>query len=204
MAKSYDEMSDGQNGGKDEPLISKNIYPGEIRSTSKATQMHRPIPSTPCHTAKSTPTPSPNESILEIVINSRPLRLGHTLLLPIHLRNLSATSCHIRLLIISNLDKSGEPQTDSFLSTVVDTFLAASFVARAESQVCGFDLPDVLGLEPDVGLMLGRAGMRVEGLGPVDGYIFELRVEFLQNGFREASADVTDSFVGVGGGVVAG
>jgi hypothetical protein len=52
--------------------------------------------------------------------------------------------------------------------------------------------------------VLVAAGVRVEGLGAVDGDGGELGVQFFEHGFREASPDVADGFVGVGFGTVAG
>lgn len=46
--------------------------------------------------------------------------------------------------------------------------------------------------------------MRVERFRPVDDDVFELGVQFFEDGFREARADVADGFVGFGVGVVAG
>ncbi len=39
--------------------------------------------------------------------------------------------------------------------------------------------------------------MRVEGLGFVDGVVFEFGVEFFEHGFGEAGADVADGLVGL-------
>ena len=45
--------------------------------------------------------------------------------------------------------------------------------------------------------------MRVERLGSIDDDGRELRMQFLENRFREACSDIADCFVSVGGTVVA-
>ena len=92
--------------------------------------------------------------VLEIIVNCRTLVLRDALLLSVHLRNLSAGGSFIRLLVVSDFDKPREPQTDALLTRGVNTLLAAGLVPRAEGQIRGLDLPDVLWLEPDVRLML--------------------------------------------------
>lgn len=52
--------------------------------------------------------------------------------------------------------------------------------------------------------MLSARGVRVEGLGPVDDDFAELFVELLEDGLREARADVADGLVRVRRGIVAG
>ena len=70
------------------------------------------------------------KSILEIIIHRRTLILRHALLLPVHLRNLPTTRRLIRLLVIPNLDKPREPQTNALFTRWIDAFLAASFISR--------------------------------------------------------------------------
>lgn len=69
--------------------------------------------------------------ILEIIIYRGTLVLRHTLLLPIHLGNLSTRRRHIRLLIISRLQVSRESQTDTLLTLRIHVFFQASLVSRA-------------------------------------------------------------------------
>jgi len=141
-------------------------------------------------------------SILEIIVDRRPLALRHTLLLPIHLRYLSRGCSHVRLLIIPHADESWESQTDSLLS--INAFLTARFIPWTQRQVGSLDFPDVAWLEPDVGLVLITRGVGVEGFRAVDGDGGKLGVEFFEDSFAEAGADVADSFVGVGSGITAG
>jgi hypothetical protein len=51
-------------------------------------------------------------------------------------------------------------------------------------------------------LVARRVG--VEGLGAIDGYGGELGVEFFEDGFAEAGADIADAFVSVSRCIVAG
>ena len=46
--------------------------------------------------------------------------------------------------------------------------------------------------------------MGIERFGSIDRVLFEEGVEFFEDGFGEAGADVADCFVGLLGGVVAG
>lgn len=136
-------------------------------------------------------------SILEIIIHRRPLILRHTLLLPIHLRNLPTTRRLIRFLIITNLDESREPQTNTLFASGVNAFLAASFISRTQGQVGGFHFPYVAGLEPYVWLVLAAAGVGVEWFRTVDDDFGEGCVEFFEDLFGEAGADVAYGFVAV-------
>lgn len=142
--------------------------------------------------------------VFEIVVDRGALVLGHALLLPVHLGDLPARRGLVGLLVVPNLDEAGEAQADALLAGGVDALLAAGLVPRAERQVSRLDLPDVLRLEPDVGLVLAAGRVRVEGLGAVDGDGGELRVQLLEDLLREAGADVADRLVSVGVGVVAG
>lgn len=143
-------------------------------------------------------------SILKIIVHSRRLILRHTLLPPIHLSNLPTRRSIHSLLIIPHADEARESQTNTLLTRGVDALFATGLVARAEGQVSRFDLPDVAGLEPDVGLVLRSRGVGVEGFGALDNDFRELGVEVLEDLLGEAGADVANCFVGVGEGVVAG
>lgn len=142
--------------------------------------------------------------ILKVIIHRRPLILRHAFLLAIHLGNLPTRRRHIRLLVIPDLQEPGKPQTDALVAARVHALLAAGLVARAEGEVGGEDLPDVAGLEPDVGLVLVDGGVVVERFGSVDGDCGELLVEIFEDLLGEAGADVADSFVSVVVWVVAG
>jgi hypothetical protein len=141
-------------------------------------------------------------SILKIVVDRRPLILRHTLLLSIHLRHLSRSSSHIWFLIIPHADKPWESQTDALLP--INAFLTSRFIPRTQRQVGSLDFPDVARLEPDVWLVLVTRRVGVEGFRAINDDGGELGVEFFEDGFAEASADVADGFVGVGGGIMAG
>jgi hypothetical protein len=107
-----------------------------------------------------------SNSILEIIVDCRPLTLRHTLLLPIHLRHLSRGCSHFRLLIIPHADESWESQTDSLLP--INAFLTTRFIPWTQRQVSSLDFPDVARLEPDIGLVLITRRVGVEGLRAVD------------------------------------
>lgn len=148
-------------------------------------------------------TPQP-QLILEIVVRRRPLALGHALLLPVHLGHLPAAGRLVHLLVIADLDEPREPQADALLAAGIHPLLHARLVPRAERQVRRLDLPDILGLEPDVGLVLPAGAVRVKRLGPVDDDLGERGVQLLEHGLAEPRANVAHCLVRVRARVVAG
>lgn len=150
------------------------------------------------------PPDAPVPLILKVIIDRRPLALTHTLLLPIHLGNLSAVGRLIRLLIVSQLDEAGKSQADTFLRSRIQTLLTTRFVSRTQRQICRLDLPHISRLKPDIWLVLIGRRMGIEGFGAVDDDVFELGEELFENRFREAGTDVTNSLVGFRGRVIAG
>jgi hypothetical protein len=145
----------------------------------------------------------PDRLILKIIIHTRALRLGHALLPLIHFRNHPTRTRLLRLLIISQLDESGKPQTDA-LSIRARELARCGLVAGGERQISCFDFPDQARLEPDVRLVLVARGVDIERFRPVNDILFKLGVEFFENGFGEPSTDITHGLVVLGGGVVAG
>lgn len=81
-------------------------------NANKAITVGNPPRLIPTAHVQSKPVP-PIGLILEVVINSRSLVLRYTLLLPIHLGDLSARRRHVWLLVISDLDETRESQTDT-------------------------------------------------------------------------------------------
>lgn len=142
-------------------------------------------------------------SILEIVIDCRTLALGHALLLAVHLCDLTAACCFVRLLVITDLDETRESEADALLAAWVHTLLAAGLVARTQRQVGCPDFPDITGLEPDVRLVLASRAMRIEGLGTVNDDLAQLRMKFLEDCLGETCTDVANRLIRVRIGVVA-
>ena len=153
----------------------------------------------PCHIPSSLRTINAKNQmislILKIVINCRTFVLCHALLLAVHFSNLSACCSSISLLVITHADKAWESKADPLAAGGINTFMGTSLVAWAEGQVCCLDLPDISRLEPNVRLMLATRGVRVKGLGPVNGDSRELFVEVFQNLLGKPSADIAYSFV---------
>jgi hypothetical protein len=92
--------------------------------------------------------------VLEIIIHRRSLILRDTLLLAIHLRDLTTRGGLIGLLVITYLDEPGETKTDALFARRIYAFLPPSLVTGTEGQIGSLDFPDVSGLKPDVWLML--------------------------------------------------
>lgn len=135
--------------------------------------------------------------VLEVVIHSRALILGHTLLLVVHLHHLPTTRCFIRFLVISDLNKSRKSQTDTLLATGVEPLLHTRLVPRAQRQVRSANLPDIPGLEPDVRLVLATRRVRIEGLRSVDNNLAQLLVQFFEDSLGETGPDVANSLIRV-------
>lgn len=92
-------------------------------------------------------------SILEIVVHGRSLVLTHGLLLPVHLRYLATARGIVGLLVLSRLDVSWEPQTDTLVRSIAD-FARGGTVTWTQCQICRLDFPDELRLEPNVRLVV--------------------------------------------------
>lgn len=106
--------------------------------------------------------------IFPIIINTAlgSILLGHTLLLPIHLRHCPRCCRFLGLLVFTRPDIPWEAQRDAL--TCVPNLIRSRLVAGAEREVCRLDLPYKLRLKPDVGLVLGYGRVQVEWLRFVD------------------------------------